>query len=500
MVFYDGAAALATVTLVNEAGTYNAVATYLYSQPTVGTHQIGARYGGDASFSASSASQQVLTVTPATLSGVLSASDPSPIYGESITLTDTLTAGGTALNGTVTFFDGATALGQSTLNASGVASLAVGPLAVGTHSLTAHYGGDTDYPSGLISSLSLSVAGAPLTITANNTARVYGAANPAFTGTVSGAVLGDTFTETFSTTATAASIVGSYAIVPSVTGTNLANYRVTPVNGALTIVQAGSATTFALSNQNLTMTATVTSLTSGVPTGTVSFYQGQTAVGSGTLVNGAASVTASTFPAGDVVLSAQYSGDVNFTQSQSPPILVIAVSSASTSLTVGQSGSVADTVSVAPVTGFTGTIQFSCGGLPQASSCSFQPSSITFSGGQTSASVSLTIQTGLGTQAGMARPGVETGTGKPGALLAFMIGPGLFAMVIIAGKRKGGWSRYSLLLLLPLLLSVASCGGGNAATSTSTTSKTPSGTYTVQVIASGTGNLSSTTNISLTIQ
>ena len=60
-----------------------------------------------------------------------------------------------------------------------------------------------------------------LTVTANNAARAYDAANPAFSGTVKGAVNGDTFTESFTTAATTTSKVGSYPIVPSVTGANL---------------------------------------------------------------------------------------------------------------------------------------------------------------------------------------------------------------------------------------------------------------------------------------
>lgn len=91
---------------------------------------------------------------------------------------------------------------------------------------------------------------------------------------VTGAVNGDALTETFSTTATIASLVGSYPIVPSVTGGNLGNYNIAATNGTLTISQAGTATTFALSNQNLTLTALVVSLTSGTPTGMVAFYEG----------------------------------------------------------------------------------------------------------------------------------------------------------------------------------------------------------------------------------
>ena len=44
----------------------------------------------------------------------------------------------------MTFLDGATSLGTGTLNASGVATFSTSALSVGTHSITAAYGGDTN--------------------------------------------------------------------------------------------------------------------------------------------------------------------------------------------------------------------------------------------------------------------------------------------------------------------------------------------------------------------
>ena len=54
-----------------------------------------------------------------------------------------------------------------------------------------------------------------LVVTAANQWRTYGAANPALTGTVTGLQNGDDITATFGTSATPASPVGTYAIVPS---------------------------------------------------------------------------------------------------------------------------------------------------------------------------------------------------------------------------------------------------------------------------------------------
>ncbi len=84
----------------------------------------------------------------------------------------------------------------------------------------------------------LTVTPAVLTIQATNATRQFGMANPIFTGGVNGAVNGDVFTLSFSTTAVTLSDVGAYAIVPSAIGPALANYTVVPVNGTLTITPA----------------------------------------------------------------------------------------------------------------------------------------------------------------------------------------------------------------------------------------------------------------------
>ncbi len=81
----------------------------------------------------------------------------------------------------------------------------------------------------------LTIGKAELTVTAQNESRVYGDTNPGFTGTVAGAKNGETFTVGGTTAATATSSVGSYDIVPTVSGTTIGNYTVTPVNGKLSV-------------------------------------------------------------------------------------------------------------------------------------------------------------------------------------------------------------------------------------------------------------------------
>jgi hypothetical protein len=61
----------------------------------------------------------------------------------------------------------------------------------------------------------LTITPAPLTVTAADQSREYGAADPVFTGTLVGVQNGDNITASYSTAATVTSPVGTYAIVPA---------------------------------------------------------------------------------------------------------------------------------------------------------------------------------------------------------------------------------------------------------------------------------------------
>ncbi len=65
--------------------------------------------------------------------------------GSSVTFTAQVSEGKKTPTGTVTFYDGATALGNPVTISDGVATLSVNNLAVGTHLVTAKYSGDSDH-------------------------------------------------------------------------------------------------------------------------------------------------------------------------------------------------------------------------------------------------------------------------------------------------------------------------------------------------------------------
>src|SRR5207249_4160895 len=114
------------------------------------------------------------------------------------------------------------------------------PAPASPHTITAYYNGTSNFAisSG---SINLIVNRAPLLVTANSATRVYGQANPAFTGILTGIQNNDAITATYSSAATASSPLGTYAITPILSdrGTGaLANYIVTSNSGTLTVTPA----------------------------------------------------------------------------------------------------------------------------------------------------------------------------------------------------------------------------------------------------------------------
>jgi hypothetical protein len=110
---------------------------------------------------------QEVAVTPPVpqpSSTVLTASASTIVSEQSVTLTAVVTGtGGSAVpTGTVTFSDGSTSLGTGTLNTSEQAAYATSSLAVGTHSITAGYGGDTNFAASTSSAVTVMVT-APVT-------------------------------------------------------------------------------------------------------------------------------------------------------------------------------------------------------------------------------------------------------------------------------------------------------------------------------------------------
>jgi hypothetical protein len=307
----------------NRWGDYSAMkidpsddCTFWYTQEYQATTQSANWNTRIGSFKFSSCGQ-ALAATTTTLG-----SSPNPsTYGQSVTFTATVASLAGTPAGSVTFKDGSTTFGSSSLDASGIATFPISSLTGGAHSITAVYGGSASYSGSTSSTLSQTVN------TAGTTTTLASSPNPSNSG------------------------------------------------------------------QTVTFTATVSSSTA---TGSVQFFDGSTSLGTKTLSSGIATLSTSTLTVGAHSIKATYSGDNNYSGSSSNTVSQtvnsstanFSISASPSSHTVSRGASASYTVTVTPLSSFTGTVNFSVSGVPSRSSTSFTPTSVTTSGTST-----LTVQT-----------------------------------------------------------------------------------------------------------
>ena len=123
-----------------------------------------------------------------------------------------------------------------------ISTIAASSSPVGNYAITASGAVDPNYAITYFTG-TLTVAQAPLTITADNQSRAYGVTNPTLTATYIGFVNGDTQASlttppVISTTAIASSPLGNYPI--SVSGAVDPNYTISYASGTLTVTGTGS--------------------------------------------------------------------------------------------------------------------------------------------------------------------------------------------------------------------------------------------------------------------
>jgi subtilisin family serine protease len=168
VTFYDGGSVLGTRTLTGGQGTFTSSAL------SGGVHSITATYGGDSTFGGSTSSVLPYTVNPAGTSTVLKSTTANSTFGQLVTFTATVLPA--SATGTVTFSDSNVAFGTANL-AGGSASLSSSTLAVGTHTITATYNGNSNYLT------STSSPGLPLTVSqASSTTALTSSVNPSTVG------------------------------------------------------------------------------------------------------------------------------------------------------------------------------------------------------------------------------------------------------------------------------------------------------------------------------
>jgi hypothetical protein len=315
------------------------IATCTTSSLALGTNSITATYSGDGNHGGSSGSLSQVVNRATTTVALGSTPNPSS-FEQSVTFTATLTpqAGGQA-TGTVNFKDGSTTVGTSVVSGN-TATFHTNILAAGSHSITAVYGGDPNFSGSTSNLVSQVVNQATTTVT------LISSANPAvvnqnvtFTATVAGQN-GGTATGTVSF-AQNGSVIGTATVIngqatlgkafgsantKSITATYSGDANFAASTSAVlneVIVTKFTTTTALVSNpnpsivgQSVTFTATVSSA-SGTPTGTVTFMQNGSSIGSATLGGGQATFSKEFDSANSKSITAVYSGDASFSTSSS---------------------------------------------------------------------------------------------------------------------------------------------------------------------------------------
>ncbi len=518
--FYDAGVKIGSGTLT---GGSPDIAQFTTSALAVGTHPITVTYAGD-NFNTAAASAAISQVVTQTVTAVALTASPNPgIAGtaETLTATVTVTKGGGTPTGLVTFTSGTTVLGTANLNTSGVAT--INPvLAPGNYSIVATYAGDTDDGGSQSAPLALTVAQAQtataLTVVPNPSSWLQAvtftavvAGNGAIpTGTVqffaSGTLIGaatlntsGVATLTFSNLA-----IGTYAITATYEGDANDAASTSPAV-SLTVGKIPTTTDLGFSmtsgsNPQVDLVATVVASVGPVPTGTITFSNASSTLGTATLDASGVATLVLNLPAGTYAVMAVYSGDASHLASTSQPITVV-VNPVTFDLTVSPTSITLKTSQYAEVGmiltsegGFTDTIALGCLGLPPGVTCHFSSPSVNLPANGT-AIAELTIDTNSpltgGTQA------MNRRAGSSGALLADVLLP--FSILfgwIFRRQRKRMAAAFTMMLVIVLsavALGTTGCNG------ISTTSAVP-GTYTIQVVGSGTTTgVVETQNVSLTI-
>jgi hypothetical protein len=336
VTFNDGATALGTSALSNGKASFTTAAL------SGGAHSITASYAGSANFASSTSSALGQTVNPrATATALASSANPSS-YHQSVTFTARVSSSTGVPQGAVTFKDGGVTLGTGVLNGSGVATLTTNALIVGAHSISAVYGGSANFQTSTSSAVAQSVK------KATTTTKVTSSVNPsayhqpvkltttvvgAFGGVPQGTVTFKDGTITVGTATLNASgqavlsvntlRVDAHSITVSYAGNG--NYLASASAAITQTVNKAATKTHLVSSSNpsthgtaVTFTATIAPTFGGTATGQVTFKDGTTTIGTGTVnASNQAKFTTSTLAIGTHSITAAYAGDNNFTASTS---------------------------------------------------------------------------------------------------------------------------------------------------------------------------------------
>jgi hypothetical protein len=376
-------------------------------------------------------SVSVSCIAAATLS--LTAAPATTTVNGSITLTATVTPPSGSVHtpsGNFNFsFGGASLTGCASvpLNPGGAADCTTDNLPKGQDTVTASYSGDPNFTASSPATFTVNVTAASATmtlaaspqsiaiggsviLTANVTPSVTGPIAPS--GSVNFTLSGVSLPgcSSIPVSSTSGNAVCTSTTLPPGSDTITATYFgdpnftvATPATTSVNVGPANTTTTLTTSGQlspegyDLTLTASVASAAAGTPGGTITFYDGTTALGTVTLQNASASLATNTLPEGSNTLTAVYNGDNDFLGSTSVAVVETISGfnlsfSSSGMLTLLPGQTITLTVTVTPQYGsYADPITLSLSGLPAGATYTFSPGSVTPGSSTITTTITITI-------------------------------------------------------------------------------------------------------------
>ena len=370
---------------------------------SAGSHSLGASYGAQGSFAASSA-VGTLQVNQAQPTVTFTGAPATASYHSMFTVAATTNASTTA-----------------TISASGPCSVSGNTVTMssgtGTCNLMAAWPADNNYLAASASQSTNATKAASTVAIIGNTPNpsVTGQAvtvtyvATAFAGTPTGNV---TVTDGTGDACTASVTAGKCTLIPTTAGTKTltatytgdSNFSLNTSVGITQVVNNASTTTTVLSQapnpsvpgQPVLIKFQLATIApgSGTPSGNVIVTDGLGDSCTGTVALGSCLLSFAT--AGPKTVAANYAGDANFNPSMSTGVthsvidFLMSASPTSQSVKAGQKATY--TITLTPLNGFTGQISLGCTNLPQNSTCSFSSNPIVITGSK-NMSTKVTIQT-----------------------------------------------------------------------------------------------------------
>jgi hypothetical protein len=184
------------------------------------------------------------------------------------------------------------------------------------------------------------------------------------------------------------------------------------------------------------------------------------------------------------------------------PDYSVTVNPSTLSILAGQSGTA--TFTITPVAGYTGTILFSCTGLPAGATCVFQPAQAVLDGSNTVVTTQLTVHT-TGTNGVLSGVQFVTPSGRPSGLRVVMlsVAGGLLFWTLLGTLRTQRSLRYGLgfvLAGLGCVIAIGLAGCGSTTPPAVTSLNTPAGQYSASVVAAVSGGTNAhATSLTITI-